>query len=80
MHILIKFYLLQLIKSQQKPTIIKLFSFLDQRVTNALEMMKSMGFTDEDGWLTRLLERTGGDIAQALDTLKLGAEQANLLL
>lgn len=45
----------------------------------ALETMKSMGFTDEDGWLTRLLEHTGGDISRALDTLKLGAEQANRL-
>lgn len=49
------------------------------QVTQAVEMMKSMGFNDDGGWLTRLLETTGGDIAQALDTLKLGAEQASRL-
>lgn len=49
------------------------------KVTQAVEMMKAMGFNDDGGWLTRLLETTDGDIAQALDTLKLGAQQASLL-
>lgn len=49
------------------------------QVTQAVEMMKAMGFNDDGGWLTRLLETTNGDIAQALDTLKMGAEQASRL-
>ncbi|KAK7485606.1 hypothetical protein BaRGS_00023181 [Batillaria attramentaria] len=49
------------------------------QVTQSVEMMKAMGFNDDGGWLTRLLETTNGDIAQALDTLKLGAEQASRL-
>ncbi|KAL8609310.1 hypothetical protein ACOMHN_060038 [Nucella lapillus] len=49
------------------------------KVTQAVEMMRAMGFNDEGGWLTRLLETTEGDIAQALDTLKLGAQQASSL-
>ena len=42
-------------------------------------MMKAMGFNDDGGWLTRLLETTDGDIAHALDTLKLSAQQASHL-
>lgn len=38
-----------------------------------------MGFNDDGGWLTRLLESTGGDIVRALDTLRLGAQQASSL-
>eukprot|EP00745_Piridium_sociabile_P029036 TRINITY_DN47042_c0_g2_i1.p1 TRINITY_DN47042_c0_g2~~TRINITY_DN47042_c0_g2_i1.p1 ORF type:complete len:516 (+),score=130.87 TRINITY_DN47042_c0_g2_i1:303-1850(+) len=49
------------------------------KVTQSVEMMKAMGFNDDAGWLTRLLETTDGDIAQALDTLKLGAQQASKL-
>ncbi|XP_025086724.1 sequestosome-1-like [Pomacea canaliculata] len=49
------------------------------QVTQAVEMMKSMGFNDDGGWLTRLLESTGGDIVRALDTLRLGAQQASSL-
>lgn len=49
------------------------------KVTKSVELMKSMGFNDDGGWLTRLLETTDGDIVQALDTLKLGAQQASRL-
>lgn len=49
------------------------------KVTQAVEMMRAMGFNDDGGWLTRLLETTDGDIAQALDTLRLGAQQASRL-
>jgi len=31
--------------------------------------MLSMGFTDDDGWLTQLLTMKGGDIAEVLDVL-----------
>ena len=53
--------------------------YVDLKVTQAVEMMKAMGFNDDGGWLTRLLETTDGDIAQALDTLKLSAQQASRL-
>lgn len=49
------------------------------KVAKAVEIMKAMGFNDDGGWLTRLLENTDGDIAVALDTLKLGAAQAGRL-
>lgn len=49
------------------------------KVAQSVEMMKAMGFTDEGGCLTRLLAGTDGDIAKALDTLKLGVEQASRL-
>jgi hypothetical protein len=56
-----------------------IWSFSDLKVAQAVEMMKSMGFADEGGCLTRLLTATDGNIAKALDTLKLGAEQASRL-
>lgn len=39
------------------------------RVVNALEYMMSMGFTNEGGWLTQLLEAKNGDIASVLEIL-----------
>ena len=51
----------------------------DLKVAQSVEMMKSMGFKDEGGCLTRLLVATDGDIAKALDTLKIGVEQAGRL-
>lgn len=49
------------------------------KVAQSVEMMKAMGFADEGGCLTRLLTATDGDIAKALDTLKIGAQQASRL-
>lgn len=41
----------------------------DPLVNNALEQMRDMGYSDEGGWLTRLLEMKGGDINKVLDLL-----------
>lgn len=49
------------------------------KVAQSVETMKAMGFADEGGCLTRLLTATDGDIAKALDLLKIGAEQASRL-
>lgn len=40
------------------------------RVTRALELMMSMGFTNDGGWLTQLLEAKNGDIGATLDVLQ----------
>ncbi|KAM4678500.1 sequestosome-1 isoform 2-T2 [Discoglossus pictus] len=42
----------------------------DPRLIESLSQMLSMGFTDEGGWLTRLLEAKQYDIGCALDTMQ----------
>ena len=42
----------------------------DPRVQVALQAMMNMGFENEGGWLTQLLEAKGGDIGKALDVLQ----------
>ncbi|XP_002737931.1 sequestosome-1-like [Saccoglossus kowalevskii] len=44
----------------------------DSGLAQALKQMKAMGFDDEGGWLTSLLEAKGGDIGRALDAIKMG--------
>ncbi|XP_040575191.1 uncharacterized protein [Lepeophtheirus salmonis] len=40
-----------------------------QKVSDSLEQMKAMGFSDDDGWLTQLLTMERGDIDKVLDIL-----------
>ncbi|KAE8614073.1 hypothetical protein XENTR_v10007970 [Xenopus tropicalis] len=42
----------------------------DPRLIESLSQMLSMGFTDEGGWLTRLLEAKQFDIGSALDAMQ----------
>ena len=39
------------------------------KVTEAVEQMIAMGFTDDDGWLTQLCTLKKGNIEQVLDVL-----------
>ncbi|KAL0974294.1 hypothetical protein UPYG_G00218420 [Umbra pygmaea] len=42
----------------------------DPRLVESLAQMLSMGFTDEGGWLTRLLHAKNCDVGAALDTIQ----------
>ncbi|XP_076025859.1 sequestosome-1 isoform X2 [Genypterus blacodes] len=42
----------------------------DPQLVESLSQMLSMGFTDEGGWLTRLLQAKSYDIGSALDTIQ----------
>nr|ACO15675.1 Sequestosome-1 [Caligus clemensi] len=42
----------------------------DPRVEVARQAMMNMGFTDDGGWLTKLLEAKNGDIGQTLDVIQ----------
>lgn len=42
----------------------------DPRLIESLSQMLSMGFSDEGGWLTRLLQTKNYDIGAALDTIQ----------
>merc|ERR1712029_256077 len=46
------------------------YSNLNPKVRVAIEAMENMGFSNEDGWLTNLLEKYDGDIGKVLDLLQ----------
>ena len=41
----------------------------NQNITDARDQMLSMGFSDDDGWLTQLLEMKNGNIEEVIDVL-----------
>merc|ERR1712198_547748 len=42
----------------------------DDKVAAALKTMKSMGFSDDGGWLSNLLKAKSGDVSKVLDTIQ----------
>ncbi|XP_004693731.1 PREDICTED: sequestosome-1 [Condylura cristata] len=71
--------------SQEGPTGLKeaaLYPHLppeaDPRLIESLSQMLSMGFSDEGGWLTRLLQTKNYDIGAALDTIQYSKHSLSL--
>ncbi|XP_054697798.1 sequestosome-1 isoform X3 [Grus americana] len=51
----------------------------DPRLIESLSQMLSMGFSDEGGWLTRLLQTKNCDIGAALDAIQYSKQPPHLL-
>ena len=43
----------------------------DARVDTAFQELQKMGFTNEGGWLVKLLEAKAGDITKTMEALKM---------
>ncbi|XP_037072377.1 sequestosome-1-like [Pollicipes pollicipes] len=52
---------------------------LDPRIQRALDIMSAMGFSNDGGWLTQLLQAKQGDIGAVLDSVGIGAIPPGLL-
>ena len=50
----------------------------DPRLIESLSQMLSMGFSDEGGWLTRLLQTKNCDIGAALDAIQYSKQPPSL--
>ncbi|XP_072039912.1 LOW QUALITY PROTEIN: sequestosome-1-like [Amphiura filiformis] len=47
----------------------------DTGINSAVEQLQAMGFDDDDGWLTHLVEAKGGDINRVLDAIRRNQQQ-----
>ena len=57
---------------------ILLLTEADPRLIESLSQMLSMGFSDEGGWLTRLLQTKNCDIGAALDAIQYSKQPPHL--
>lgn len=53
-----------------QPTTVPQIHHTNPKIQKAVETMIQMGFANEGGWLTNLLEAKDGDIVRALDALQ----------